>query len=336
MDLLRSLRLAAVAAVFPMAVTAQSAGTVEVGLFARHNLYGDTLRLAPAPGLGARVGVFLLPSLALEGDIAWARPGVRNLPDTATLRSVTHPLLSARLTYHQRIDDRARLLLGLGYALDAYTGDRTVAPQGAGPSALVGLRFRLTDRLSARAEGTGTWVMQRENVPVAVPAHLNLGAQAGVSLQLFGGRTRAVPVRTDTIRVVERDTVYITRIDTVYIKGPAGRPVVVGSVHFALNIQELSPEAKKILDLIAESLLDPVNLTRTVAVTGNTDGIGSERYNLRLGQQRADRTKAYLVSKGIAAERIQARTQGESDPVAPNRTADGRASNRRVLIILTN
>jgi outer membrane protein OmpA-like peptidoglycan-associated protein len=335
MHFLRPLRGAAVAVLFPMAVAAQSAGTVEVGLFARHNLYGDTLRLAPAPGLGARMGVFLFPSLALEGDLAWARPGVRNLPDTATLRSVTHPLLSARLTYHQRIDDRARLLLGLGYAFDAYTGDRTVAPQGAGPSALVGLRFRVTDRLAARAEGTGTWVVHRRGIPVAVPAHVNIGAQAGVTWQLFG-RPRDVPVRTDTIRVVQRDTVYITRIDTVYIKGPAGRPVVVGSVNFALNGQELSPEAKKILDLIAESLLDPVNLTRTVAVTGNTDGIGSERYNLRLGQLRADRAKAYLTSKGIAAERIQARTQGESDPVAPNSTADGRATNRRVLIILTN
>jgi OOP family OmpA-OmpF porin len=64
--------------------------------------------------------------------------------------------------------------------------------------------------------------------------------------------------------------------------------------------------------------------------------VGSERYNLTLGQVRADQVKGYLVSKGVAAERIQARTQGERDPIAPNSSADGRATNRRVLILLTN
>lgn len=319
----------------PLTVGAQRVGTVEVGALARYNLYSDTVRLAPSAGLGGRLGVFVLPGLALEGEAAWARPSVRGVAATDPLRTVGHPLLTARLTYNQRIDDRAKLLIGLGYAYNMYYQERVVAPRGGGPSALVGLRFRVNDLVSARVEGTGTYVVHGRDTPLSLPSHLNVGVQAGASLQLFS-RPRAPQLRVDTVRVVERDTVYITRIDTVRVAGPLGRPVVVGAVNFGFNRQELSPEAKRILDLIAESLLDAANLTRTVAVTGNTDAVGSERYNLRLGQSRADQVKAYLVTKGIAAERIQARTQGEKDPVAPNRTADGRASNRRVLIILTN
>jgi hypothetical protein len=328
---------AAAAIALPLAAGAQRANAVELGGFARYNLYADTLRLAPVTGFGGRVGYFFRPNWALEGEVAWAEPAVRGVAPTDTLRAVAHPLFSYRITYNKRIDDRATLLAGAGYAYDSYQRARVVAPRGGGPTAVLGLRFRLTDLLAARVEGTGTWVLPGPGSPglPRVPRHVNVGGQAGLSLMLF---TKApVPlVRTEVIRILERDTVYITRIDTVYIKGPAGRPVVVGAVNFSFNRQELSPEAKKILDLIAESLLDPANLTRTVAVTGSTDGVGSERYNLRLGQQRADQAKAYLVSKGIATERIQARTQGERDPVAPNSTADGRATNRRVLIILTN
>ena len=87
---------------------------------------------------------------------------------------------------------------------------------------------------------------------------------------------------------------------------------------------------------IAASLVDPSNSARTITVTGNTDAIGSERFNSTLGQSRADQAKAYLVSKGVAESRVVARTQGEKDPIAPNTTTDGRASNRRVLVMLTN
>ena len=132
------------------------------------------------------------------------------------------------------------------------------------------------------------------------------------------------------------DTVYIRRIDTVKVAGPAAKPIVIGAVNFAFNKSDISPEAKTVLDVIAASLVEPTNSSRTITVTGNTDAIGSERYNEKLGQDRADQAKAYLVSKGVAESRIVARTQGEKDPIAPNTTDNGRATNRRVLVMLTN
>lgn len=334
----RSLSLAfAALAAAPVVVAAQRAGTVEVGGFGRYNLYADTLRLQPSFGAGARLGVFFWRNWALEGEVSRARLTVRGEVPSGSLRRISHPLLSGRVTYNRPLDDRASLLVGAGYAYDSYEGVRSVAPRGGGPTALLGVRFRISDFVAARFEGTGTYVVASDlsygHVPV--PRHLNLGAQAGISVTAFSRAPKPV-VRTEVVKEIQRDTIYITRIDTVVIKGPAGRPVVVGAVNFGFNGKALSPEAKRILDLIAESLLDATNLTRTVAVTGSTDAVGSERYNLTLGQVRADQVKAYLVSKGVATERIQARTQGERDPVAPNSSADGRASNRRVLIILTN
>lgn len=73
-----------------------------------------------------------------------------------------------------------------------------------------------------------------------------------------------------------------------------------------------------------------------VILEGHTDSIGSEQYNMGLGQRRADSVKAFFVKKGIDASRIEAISFGESDPVATNKTAQGRALNRRCVIKFKN
>ena len=255
-----------------------------------------------------------------------------------TLNSVSHALWSYRLTYNHPVSDRLKLLAGAGYGYDAYGRARTVAPRGGGPQGLLGMRFIINNRLSARVEGTGTYIMpaDADAKPVARASALNLGAQAGLSMSFFTEGPKPPRTVTDTVRITRRDTIYVNRIDTLRLTGPSPRPVVIGAVNFAFNKSDLSNEAKTILDAIAASLVDPSNSARTITVTGNTDAIGSERFNSTLGQSRADQAKAYLVSKGVAESRVVARTQGEKDPIAPNTTTDGRASNRRVLVMLTN
>ena len=66
------------------------------------------------------------------------------------------------------------------------------------------------------------------------------------------------------------------------------------------------------------------------------DNIGSEDYNMKLGQKRADAVKDYLVARGISADRLSTRSFGESMPIADNKTADGRAINRRVEFKVLN
>ena len=326
----------------PATVFAQRQGAIEIGGFGRVSKFADTLKLDTGLGVGGRVGIYAFKNWLVEMELSYADLDV-NAPRTGlaardTLNSVSHALWSYRLTYNHPVSDRLKLLAGAGYGYDAYGRARTVAPRGGGPQGLLGMRFIINNRLSARVEGTGTYIMpaDADAQPVARATGLNLGAQAGLSMSFFTEGPKPPRTVTDTVRMTMRDTIYVPRIDTLRLTGPAPRPVVIGAVNFAFNKSDLSNEAKTILDAIAASLVDPSNSARTITVTGNTDAIGSERFNSTLGQSRADQAKAYLVSKGVAESRVVARTQGEKDPIAPNTTTDGRASNRRVLVMLTN
>lgn len=92
----------------------------------------------------------------------------------------------------------------------------------------------------------------------------------------------------------------------------------------------LKPEGKATLDKIAADL-SKIKLEVIIAV-GNTDSIGTDAYNMALGQRRAQSVKAYLVSKGVDQSRIYTESKGKSNPVASNATAEGRAKNRRTDI----
>ena len=69
-----------------------------------------------------------------------------------------------------------------------------------------------------------------------------------------------------------------------------------------------------------------------VIVVGHTDSVGTDAYNQKLSQRRAEAVKAYLVSLGVAKSRIYTEGKGESQPTADNKTAAGRAKNRRVEV----
>ena len=105
--------------------------------------------------------------------------------------------------------------------------------------------------------------------------------------------------------------------------------VVLQSVHFEFDRSRLTPLGRRVLDEAAEKLTDNPGLT--VEIEGHTDSIGTDLYNLGLGQRRAEVVKGYLVLRHqIEPARMTAMSYGESRPIADNRTPEGRALNRRV------
>lgn len=92
----------------------------------------------------------------------------------------------------------------------------------------------------------------------------------------------------------------------------------------------LKPEGKSKLDDLT-SKLQGINLEVIIAV-GHTDSVGTDAYNQKLSVRRAEAVKAYLQAKGIEPNRIYTEGKGEKQPVASNKTAAGRAKNRRVEI----
>jgi OOP family OmpA-OmpF porin len=105
---------------------------------------------------------------------------------------------------------------------------------------------------------------------------------------------------------------------------------MAADAHFDFDKSVLKPEGKaKLDDLMGK--LKAVNLEVIIAI-GHTDSIGSVAYNNKLSLRRANAVKAYLVSKGIEANRIYTEGKGKSQPIADNKTKEGRAKNRRVEI----
>jgi OOP family OmpA-OmpF porin len=99
---------------------------------------------------------------------------------------------------------------------------------------------------------------------------------------------------------------------------------------FDFDKSVVKPEGRRRLDELVAKVA-PINL-EVIIVVGHTDSIGSDAYNQRLSMRRAAAVKDYLVGKGIAANRVTAEGKGEKQPVADNRTREGRAKNRRVEI----
>ena len=99
---------------------------------------------------------------------------------------------------------------------------------------------------------------------------------------------------------------------------------------FEFDKSVLKPEGKaKLDDLVGK--VKGINLEVVIAV-GHTDSVGSDAYNQKLSVRRSEAVKAYLVSKGIEKNRVYTEGKGEKQPVADNKTTEGRAKNRRVEI----
>jgi outer membrane protein OmpA-like peptidoglycan-associated protein len=98
--------------------------------------------------------------------------------------------------------------------------------------------------------------------------------------------------------------------------------------NFAFDSAELTPETRTILDDYV-ALLKKESFTRA-EIAGHTDTIGAEEYNERLSERRANAVKDYLISKGLRPESLKVVGYGESHPIAPNDTREGRQRNRRV------
>jgi len=116
---------------------------------------------------------------------------------------------------------------------------------------------------------------------------------------------------------------------------PAPQPVKVAitiqaEALFDFDKSVLKPDGKKSID-DAIVKMKQVDVEMVIA-TGHTDSIGTDAYNQKLSERRATTVKEYMVSQGIPAAKITTLGKGETQPVATNKTSEGRAKNRRVDI----
>lgn len=112
-----------------------------------------------------------------------------------------------------------------------------------------------------------------------------------------------------------------------------GETFQLNNVYFEFNKWDLLPESYEELNTVVKFLTD--NSKVEIEVSGHTDNIGSDSYNMNLSQKRADAVKNYLVSKKITETRITSKGYGKTKPIAENTTELGREQNRRVEFTIT-
>ena len=111
------------------------------------------------------------------------------------------------------------------------------------------------------------------------------------------------------------------------------RPRLALQIRFAYDSARLTPAGRRQLREMARALQDPALKRCVVLIEGHTDTFGSEQYNLRLSRRRAQAVRDFLVSCGVAAERLRVRGLGESRPLVPEGDKEAQAPNRRVEFV---
>jgi len=170
------------------------------------------------------------------------------------------------------------------------------------------------DAVASEVETTQQRVQQNE---VRIDA-VDKSAQSGIT-EAKGSATAAMTKATEAEKAAKGKLIYTVTLSN-------------DKVRFPVNKAQISDEAKKMID---EAVAPLVKENRGVyfEIEGHTDSTGDDAYNLKLGEERAMAVRDYLATgQGIALSRLNVISYGESKPVADNKTKDGRAQNRRVVI----
>jgi len=131
--------------------------------------------------------------------------------------------------------------------------------------------------------------------------------------------------------------VYLSQKDVVDSKVTAnfqmnkidvGAKMILNNIFFETNKATLKPESTTELERVATLLIE--NPTIRLEISGHTDNVGSYRANQKLSEQRAKSVVDYLISKGVAQDRLEYKGYAFNQPIADNNTPEGRAQNRRV------
>lgn len=146
-----------------------------------------------------------------------------------------------------------------------------------------------------------------------------IGAVAGGAIGAYMDRQEAELRRQTAGTGVD----VIRQGDELLLRMPAG-------ITFDFNSYAVKPQFQATLNEVAQTL--QAYPSTIIDVLGHTDSVGTDEYNQRLSEQRAQSVASYLVSRGVQQERIATRGYGESMPIADNATDAGRAANRRVEI----
>jgi peptidoglycan-associated lipoprotein len=321
----------------PAAAQQPKGGTVEIGAFGQYTEFDDRLRLDNAIGFGGRLGVFLSPRWAIEGEAGWAtiKPDDREFVAGARPCSLadvsggddcewTYTPLYLRLAYNIPVGRRSQIMLGAHTVRHDYDFTHEVGYGG-----LLGVRAGITPSLAVRLEALVDWNKTDTETPDNDDSDITIAGRAGLSLMLNTRREEAAPV----VPVVTPEPTPQPQPEPQPQPQPQPqqpvtppdrtaevRSLIQEVIYFDFDQSDLRPEARAALDRkvpVFQAIPD-----MRIRISGHADSRGSDEYNIALGQRRAAAAKQYLVQRGIAEDRIEIVSYGEERPAVPNATTE--------------
>lgn len=329
------------------AIGAQRAVAVEAGVFAQYTKYDDFTGLKDGIGGGGRLGIYPFKNFALEYEGDMTKTSSSRLGDLTAWNNRFDGI------FYFPMGDKLRLLAGGGWTGTQYRSDTTKNEFDSGGNAVVGFKYCFNERWAMRTDVNADFKDPSDQTTSGQRTR-TYNVRAGFS-RFLGGTSRnspcyqappakplppppppppaPAPVPVPVAPAPMPATPVMADTPTQQpVPPPARRALLtLRGAAFAFDKHELTALAKDTLAQVVSTL--KATPDAKVEIQGHTDSVGSETYNQALSERRAHAVKVYLVSLGIAESRITTRGYGETQPTADNATPEGRAENRRVVII---
>ncbi len=333
----RTFTIGAAVLIAALPAAAQERGTLEFGAFVSSNMFDNAYRMDNAIGFGGRVGAFLAPRWSLEFE---GNGGTAGRPSGLADRSFR--FIDARVLFNPVKVGRLALLVGAGGGHTDANVESFVEDESYGYHALVGGKFAINEKAALRVDYT---------------AYFNGGAnhrvlKAGLSLYRNpSGKETTVyrqtaaapaPMHADSVSAAETRRLRAAeaeyrRLRDSLSRVPAAQPISPSNVAALATMLEMInfERDKSDLDDVSRAILrDKVaifnaNPEMKIVITGYASSPGTDAYNMALGFRRATAAKAYLVSQGVNADRIEISTRGENNLLVAGPGEVANAANRR-------
>lgn len=333
---IRTFAVCVAAVVLAAPAAAQQRGTMEFGAFGSAATFDEALSLKTAVGGGGRIGMYLDPRLSIEFEDAEMRASRPN-----GLKSVNVGLLSGRLVAVPVQSGALSLLLGAGAGVSTETNFL----HSYGVDALVGAKFAINDHAALRIDGVWDFLAnedwkQYKSVRVGLSLYRHPSVRTVTTTIM--GPTVMMPSNdsvsaAETRRLRDRDAALQALRDSLRNAPPqlsaAAVETMEAHIHFAFDKSDLTDSSRAILD--EKVAVFRANPDMAIMMSGYTDVKGTDAYNMALGTRRAEAAKDYIVSKGIAANRIIIDSKGERDQIGGSTGAVNQANNRRAVFHIT-
>ena len=339
---IRAFTVGVAALVWAVPAIAQQRGTMEFGAFGSAASFDNALSLRTAFGGGGRIGMYLAPRWSVEFEDAEMRATRPN-----GLANVNVGLLSGRLVAVPVKAGAVSFLLGAGAGVSTETNFL----HSYGVDGLVGMKIALGRGAALRIDGVWDWLANQNwktyrSVRVGLslyrwPSHtvrtitVMSPALAPVTVEhedsVSAMETRRLRERDAALRAL-RDSLNDAPVAAAPATSVATLATMQARIHFAFNKSDITDSAKAILDEKVEVFR--ANPSMTIVIRGYTDVVGTDAYNMALGERRAQAARDYIVSRGIASSRIIIQSRGERQQIPNTPGAAGQAPNRRAVFEL--